>query len=67
VVCQTRYGFVFYSVWKSLFTRKTNCKKKTTTYDLLGKRILVVEDNAMDQMVIKMILKNEMVEEKFGL
>jgi signal transduction histidine kinase/CheY-like chemotaxis protein len=27
------------------------------TYDLLGKRILVVEDNAMNQMVIKMILK----------
>ena len=27
------------------------------TYDLLGKRILIVEDNAMNQMVIKMILK----------
>jgi signal transduction histidine kinase/CheY-like chemotaxis protein len=27
------------------------------SYDLLGKRILVVEDNAMNQMVIKMILK----------
>jgi signal transduction histidine kinase len=30
---------------------------KVITYDLLGKRILVVEDNTMNQMVIKLILK----------
>jgi hypothetical protein len=30
----------------------------TSIYDLGGKTILVVEDNAMNQMVIKMITKN---------
>ncbi|TBX66633.1 hybrid sensor histidine kinase/response regulator [Flavobacterium silvisoli] len=34
--------------------------ESNTNYDLKGKRILVVEDNIMNQMVIKMITKNWM-------
>jgi CheY-like chemotaxis protein len=42
---------------KVILQEEEQIVKKATTYDLLGKRILVVEDNAMNQMVIKMILK----------
>ncbi len=39
---------------------KTEIIETNNNYDLKGKRILVVEDNMMNQMVIKMITKNWM-------
>lgn len=41
----------------AIFETKEEVKEVVTEYDLKGKRILVVEDNAMNQMVLKMILK----------
>lgn len=47
----------FYIPFEAVIQHDEELVKKNITPDLLGKRILVVEDNAMNQMVIKMILK----------
>ena len=52
-VCKISVPIEFTSVQSSV-----QVETVSATYDLKGKRILVVEDNAINQMVIKLITKN---------